>query len=121
MDTINEQIIKFSGKACIPEGLTLGNSYKVLIDGEITAITDSNNQDGTKNRIHKFEPILATITKDNGETIKTKDTRSWSTKLRKVIYAIWINNNSNITSEEYYEKVMKQILLDMDNITSKIQ
>jgi len=56
---INEHIIKFVGKAYIPEALILGNSYKVKIDGEITSITNSNNQDNTKNIYYRFEPIIA--------------------------------------------------------------
>lgn len=118
---INEHILKLTGKATLGSELELAHNYKVLIDGEITSVTDSHNQDGTADRIYKFEPILCEIKKDNGEVIKTKDTRSRSTMLRKVIYAIWMQNNSAMNSEDYYNKVMSLIIGNVEDFTNLIK
>ena len=115
--TTNEHLIKFKGKASIPQALELGHAYRVQIDGEITQITESNNQDSTKNKQYVFEPLIATITTEHGETIKTKDTRSKSKQLRKIIYSIWMSNNNSMDSEKYYEKVMDDIMNNIEKFT----
>jgi hypothetical protein len=107
---INEHILKLTGKANLPQELNLGYNYKITIDGEITTITDSNNQDGTKDRIYKFEPVLAEVQKDNGEVIKLKDTRKKSVQLRNSIIRHWRETNSNIDQEDFYEKEMNKII-----------
>lgn len=110
MKQVNDYILKLTGKASLLQELELGNSYKVSIDGEVTTVTDSNNQDGTVNRIYKFEPILVTLEKDNGETIKAKDIRSRSKQLRNLLWKRWQEESSDIEFEEYYDKKMVEII-----------
>ncbi len=52
--TINEHIIKLSGSAAIIAPLTMQKDLKVAMIGEIRAITDVPNDDGTINRIYRF-------------------------------------------------------------------
>lgn len=113
---INEHYIKLTGKACIPTPLELGNNFKMEIDGEITSVTDTNNQDGTKDRYYKFVPILAKILKDNGEVIKAKDNRSSSKQIRNMNYMMWEGGEDSRTFEEAYQDTMKIVkfrLLDL--------
>ena len=117
--TINEHYIKFVGKACIPKPLELGNNFKVEIDGEVTTVTDSNNQDGTKDRYYKFQPILVKILKDNGEVIKAKDNRSASTKIRNMHYRIWQSNDDNRHYEDAYQDTMKQVMFEIMDLYEK--
>lgn len=116
---INEYILKLSGKASIPEPLAIDHNYKLSIDGEITDERLTNNHDGTYNKYFYFKPILAEIKKDNGEVIKAKDTRSWSTKVRKMLYRIWEQNASSLTSEEFYDLVMRHIVLNLEEIAAE--
>ena len=120
METINDYILKLTGKVSILEPLELGHNYKLLIDGEVTSVTDTNNQDGTKNRVYKYEPILCTIQKDNGETIKAKDARSNSTKIRKVLYAVWLQKNSDLDFDNFYDRFTALIISNVDALTDKI-
>ena len=110
---INEYILKLTGKATLPEALELGNSYKITIDGEITTATDSNNQDGTLNRIYRFEPILCEVLKDNGSTIKAKDIRKRSQQLRNGLWKKWKNENVEIDFETYYDRKMLSIIQEI--------
>lgn len=121
MDTINEHIIKFTGKATALNALELGHNYKILVDGEITTLTRSNNQNGTIDVIYRFEPIIATIEKDNGEVIKTKDTRSKSEQLRKVVWKLWTLTSTSMDKETYYEKFMNLVIANAEAIAGKIQ
>lgn len=116
---INENYLKLSGKACIPQPLVLGNSYKLLIDGEITNQGQTNNHDGSADQWFKFEPILVSIQKDNGETIKAKDVRKWSQKLRNWLYRGWETNNSSLSFDDYYDKVMKYLIANSDELADR--
>ena len=118
--TINEYILKLTGKVNLPESLEMGHSYKVLIDGEITQVTDSNNQDGTINKSYKFEPLICEVQKDNGDTIKAKDPRKNSVKIRKVCYAIWATKQTDKTADEVYDKVTNIIIQNMETFIDKI-
>lgn len=116
---INEYYIKLTGKACIPEPLENGKGYRVSIEGEVTADGTTNNHNGTFNRWFKFEPILVSILKDHGEIITAKDTRSQSSKVRRNIYKWWETSASNLDSEEFYNKVTNQILLELPEIIDR--
>lgn len=108
--TINEHILKISGRATLLEPIDLSKNYKIQVDGAITQVTDVDNQNGEYDRIYKFEPTVVTVLKDNGEITRTKDTRSRSQQLRAVITREWRESNENITAEEYYEREMKDLI-----------
>lgn len=108
---INAHNIKLTGKANIPKELEMGCSYKVLLDGEITSITEKNNQNGTKDRYYKFEPILASIEAENGEVIKAKDVRSRSRQLRNTLYREWEADPTALDFDAEYDLVMRYFLL----------
>lgn len=116
MKEINEHIVKLSGKANIPSELEMGNNYKLSIDGEITAITESNNDDGTYDRYYKFVPILCSILKDNGETIKAKDNRRNSQKIRNLLYKFWMEDSGGTSFDDAYDKFSKQVLFELEDI-----
>lgn len=117
---INEHVVKLTGKANIPKELELGHNYKLVIDGEITAITESNNDDGTFDRYYKFVPILVKIELDNGETIKARDNRKNSQKIRNMLYKWYENTPTDGRDfDTVYEMFTKQILLDMEDLYEK--
>lgn len=117
----NDYYIQFRGKANIPEPLNNGESYKVLLDGEVTAVTKSNNQNGTFTESFKFEPLIAEIIKSNGETIKAKDTRGNSTKLRKVLYAVWSQKNvSGMDFDTFYDRFTNLVISNSEVLADKI-
>lgn len=108
---INDYVLKLSGKVSILEPLAIGHNFKVEIDGTITNETLSDNQDGKFNLYYKFEPILCKIKKDNGEVIKAKDPRKNSQKLRRMVYAIWMNDASSLPEEEAYDRFMAHVIV----------
>lgn len=116
MDKVNEHVIKLSGKASIPEGLSMGHVYRIQTDGEITAITESNNQDGTCNKYYKFSPIMAEIQGDQGEKIKAKDNRRMSQKIRNLLYKYWMNDDNKLDFDSAYENFGNQVLVEMENL-----
>jgi hypothetical protein len=109
----NSYFIKISGKANIPTELGIGHNYKVVMDCSITSESKVDNEDGTYDVIYKVEPITAEITKDNGETIKARDPRKNSTKIRNYLYRIWADKNIGLAFEDYYTTVTNKILRDL--------
>ena len=104
---INEHVIKIQGKATLLEPLDLSHNFKVEVDGAVTDVTDSDNDDGSFTRTYKFKPTIVKILKDNGEVTRTKDTRSRSQQMRAVITREWREKpEETLTVEEYYEKRM---------------
>lgn len=103
----NSFFIKFTGKANIPDPLELDAGYTVTITGEVPSSTDISNQDGTKDVIYKFVPILAEITDAKGKVVKVKDTRKMSEKFRRVLHFLWENDTAGEqTPEQAYERTM---------------
>lgn len=74
--------VKIQGKANIPKPLAIGHNYRLVADCSITSETKTDNDDGTFNVTFKVEPITIEIQRDNGETIKAKDPRKNSVKIR---------------------------------------
>ena len=116
MKEINDYILKLTGKVSILESLELGHNYQIKIDSTVTQVTDVDNNDGTLNRVYKIEPIIGEITKDNGETLKIKDARKNSEKIRNRSFAVWSSKSTKIDSDEMYNKVTNWILSNMDSV-----
>lgn len=85
-DMINEHILKITGKASLEAPIEMGKSYDLMLTGDITSVTDSDNHDGTLDRMYKFEPKTCDVVKDNGDVIGTKDKGKLSQKLRARAY-----------------------------------
>ncbi len=114
---IDEHILKFVGKANIPAPLEIDHNYKVTIDGQVTAVTDSSQQNGKALRYYKFEPILAEVLKDNGEVLKAKDNRKKSVKFRNLIYKLYEVDSENTKHfDDVYAEVMKHCMLHADEL-----
>ncbi len=113
--TINDYILKLSGKASVLKPLENGHSYKIIADGEIVSETIENNQDGTYNAIYKFNPAIVVVEKDNGETIKAKDIRKKSQQLRNCLFREWKDKNIEVEFEHYYEMEMSKFIGEVIN------
>jgi hypothetical protein len=114
-EKIKENILRLTGKCTLPKSLEIGNRYKISIEGAITSITHEDNEDGTLLRYHKFVPVLVSIIKPTGETIRAKDTRRASQKLRGWIYKIWENEKEESRDfETAYNQTMNFILQDAE-------
>ncbi|MEM4271444.1 MAG: hypothetical protein QXO70_05130 [Candidatus Pacearchaeota archaeon] len=114
-DKIRDYVVKLTGKVSVFEPLEIGEGYTIKIDGEITAVTDADNFDGTYIRYYKFSPIKAEVENKKGKIIKAKDTRSQSQKLRRLISWLWENNEKDPRDvETAYEETMNIIINEAD-------
>jgi hypothetical protein len=111
--------LKLAGKVNIPSHMEIGHNYRVLLDGSVTGETKTDNEDGTYTVMSKFEPIVAEIQKDHGEMVKSKDVRSMATKVRHMLYRKWEANSSPLGHEEYYERVMRHIINNLEELAEE--
>lgn len=81
---INDYIIKLSGKVSILEPLEIDNNYNLKLDCSVVAENLKTNEDGTYNIEYKVEPMRVEMIDQTGKSLKAKDPRSFSQKLRSL-------------------------------------
>lgn len=111
--------LKLTGKVNVPKNFEIGHNYRVVLDGSVTNEQKSDNEDGTFTYTATFEPIIAEIKKDHGEMVRSKDRRSWSTKIRHMLYRIWEANDDPRPHEQAYEDTMKYVVMVLDDLYDK--
>ena len=109
--------IKIQGKVNVPELLPIGHNYRLTADCSVVSEQKEDNDDGSMSITSKLVPITVEATTPLGKTIKGKDPRKLSQKLRACLYREWETNNSPIPSEDYYEDTMKWIIANLYLIT----
>lgn len=107
---INSNCIKLTGKSEISEPLEVGKNYSLVAQGSIVKSELHDNEDGTATQIFTFRPILSEVVKESGETVKVKDSRSMSQKLRRVLWGEWSKDDCGMDFDAYYEKEMGAII-----------
>lgn len=121
MKTISSHILKLTGKAELPSKIEIGYNYNISLSGSITTQTDSDNEDGTLIRLYSFKPIKVEVLTPAGETIKARDTRSNSQLIRALVYKRWVNAASSLSFEEFYDRVCREIMLDIDLLSNRAE
>lgn len=81
-------ILRLQGKAELPESLEIGHNYYVSLEGSIISKTESDNDDGTLNTTFAFKPVKIELLDPKGKTLKLKDPRSNSSKLRSYLWKV---------------------------------
>jgi hypothetical protein len=117
---INSHILRISGNAELPNEVILGDNYEVKINGTIVKTQDSDNHDGTYDRLYTLKPILVETVDNQGQSIKAKDTRSESQLLRGILKKIWIDNNIDEEFEKWYSKAHSEIRKHLNQIVNGI-
>lgn len=111
--------IKIIGKANVPEKIEIGHNYRLEIDASVTSEQKIDNENGDFDVISKVEPIHITISQDNGKTIKARDPRKNSQKIRNTLYREWAFITEPIEFEKFYDACTKIILKNAVNIVDE--
>lgn len=101
------------GKANVPTRIEIGHNYKLVADCSVTQEQKVDNEDGSYDVIAKVEPITIEIQKDNGETIKAKDPRKNSQKIRNYLFKIY----SDEGYVEDFDKVYDMFTYEVMSVT----
>ena len=110
MSDIKSHILKLTGKSELPEPVEIGHNYKVTLEGSVTSVTESDNEDGTNNRLYTFKPVHIELMNDKGTSLKLKDTRSKSQLLRGRFWKQWQNNPDELPFEVWYDRLMGNLI-----------
>ncbi len=103
-------VLKLSGKAELPERLSIGHNYKIGLGGSIVDETKSDNNDGSFTYTYRFIPVAISIIDDSGKTIQARDPRSRSQQLRAAIWREWQVKNSDLSFDDYYDREMLKLI-----------
>jgi hypothetical protein len=117
---INSYILKISGNAELPSELILGDNYKITIEGTVVKSQDSDNHNGTLDRMYTIKPIMVELVDNKGESIKARDTRSESQLFRGLLKKKWIEKNIEMEFETFYSLVYKRLYKYLDAIINEI-
>jgi hypothetical protein len=119
---ISSRYIKLSGKAEIDRDLETSHNYHISLQGSITSITDTDNQDGTLHRAFKFEPVKVELLNELGEIIKAKDTRKEAQKTRAWAYKYWEEAQlGDMDFDTFYHKFQVLCRTNMEEIVKNIK
>lgn len=113
---MDEFQLKINGRVNIPQRLEIGHNWNVSLSGSITKEERSDNNDGSFTTAFKFEPIQVEVLTPKGETIKAKDKRKLSQKLRGRLFMIWQESKQELDFDEFYDRAMAKIINDCETI-----
>ena len=116
---LNEYIIKVSGSAPIEGPLEIGKSFAVGAEFAVSNEDKVSNEDGTYDVVFKAKLVRAQIKTDLG-VVKTKDTRSQSTKTRGMILAVQSEFMPDMDPEAWYNLVQGGIRHNLREIIKTI-
>lgn len=115
-ETQDNYFLKISGRVSTPELLEINHNYKLTISGSVVSETKEDNDNGSYSITAKFIPIAVEIKTPLGKTIKARDPRSESKKLRARLYKEWESNENPEGFEDFYTKIMTSIRLNSAEI-----
>lgn len=113
---IDDYLIKLSGKAVLPEPIEIGNNFKVVIQGAITEKREKDREDGGRIYTWLFEPVIVETIDELGKTLKAKDIRKTSQRMRSRCWLYWKENNINMSDDDFWNWIGSGIIRHFDEI-----
>lgn len=117
---LNENILRVTGSAPIDGPLELAKTYAVGMEIAVTDERKVSNEDGTFDLEFKGKLVRAQIKTSTGEIVKTKDTRSQSTKTRYAIIASKGEFKPDMDDDAWYNFVQGGIRHNLRDIIINI-
>lgn len=112
-------LLKIAGKAQLPEAVDIGVNYHVSLEGAITSLTETDNDNGSRTKTWLFKPIKIDLLDPIGKTLKLKDTRSHSALLRSLLWKRWKDAASSMDFDTWYNNFMLGVMRDCDLLISQ--
>lgn len=114
--TTSTYFIALRGNANISECLEIGKNYRIVSEGSITEKKEVDNFDGTKNTTFRFEPVVIEIKDELGTTIRARDPRKNSQKIRSFLFKIYSDEGYTEDFDSFYDAATQEILSTMPAI-----
>lgn len=110
MENKNTYFIKLSGKANIPVPLPIGHNYRIIADCSVVQEQKDDDESGGYNITYKACPITVEVGVGNGPTIKARDPRKNSVKIRNILFKQYFNEGGIIDFDKVYDEATWVIL-----------
>jgi len=96
---INSHQLKIMGKVELPHDIETGHNYHVATEGSVNKVELHDNEDGTWDKIYTFKPIHVSLLTPKGESLKLKDPRNNSQKIRNRLFGIYSSPEEQCTHD----------------------
>jgi hypothetical protein len=107
---VSSHILKLKGNAELPEAVEITHNYKITLEGSITGYKVEDNENGTENRIYDFKPVLVELLTPTGKTLKTKDPRKNSVKIRNYLFKIYVAEGYTEPFDDVYDAFCWEVM-----------
>lgn len=107
---MDSHYLKISGKAELPHEIDIGFNFHVSLEGSVTSVTKSDNDDGSYTHAYKFVPIKVELLTPKGKTLKLKDTRGHSAIFRAKVWKEWSKGGYPEDFDVFYENLMNRLI-----------
>ena len=118
-EKINSHILKLQGKAELPNEIETGSNYHISLEGAVNKVELHDNEDSTWDKIYTFRPVKIDLLDKMGKSLKLKDPRSNSIKIRGSLYREFMFLNEQISFEDFYAACTRVILKNAVNIADE--
>lgn len=109
--TINEHRLRLLGVISMPEGLEPDMAYQLLINGECESKKKKSRHDGTYDFTYEVRIKDLALKDEKGQIkLQSKDTKTYSQKMRSMIYALGYE----------YDEVMPKIIARLERILEEL-
>ncbi len=112
----DDYILKLTGKAELPEALEIDNNFKIVVQGAITEEKKRDNDRGGRIYTFTFEPVIVEAINRIGKTLKAKDVRRVSQRLRARSFIYWKEHEINEDFELWYSKVGEKMIFFFEEL-----
>lgn len=101
---INSYILKVQGKSELPSEIETGHNYHIALDGSVNKVELHDNEDGTWNKVYTFKPVHISLLTPKGESLKLKDPRKNSQKLRNYLFKLYTEEGYTEDFDRVYDE-----------------
>ena len=113
---INSHILKLQGRAELPHEIETGHNYHTSLEGSVSKVELHDNEDSTWNKIYTFRPIKIEVLDPKGKSLKLKDPRKNSAKIRAMLWKQYFNEGISEDFDLLYDAVTMEIMLRMSEL-----
>lgn len=113
---INSHILRLSGRAELPRAIDEGHNYRVTCEGSITSSSLHDNEDGSWNKVYTFKPVLVEVLEPRGESLRLRDPRRNSQKLRNYLFKCYFDEGYSEDFDQVYDAVTMEAMAMMPEL-----
>ena len=113
---INSHVLKLKGNSELPEALEIASNYHIALEGAVTGYKVEDNENGTVDYIYDFKPIKVDLLTPKGKSLKLKDNRKNSVKIRNYLFKIYTSEGVVENFDDVYDAFCWEVMGNTPNL-----